>query len=55
MARQIEADIIEKHPDYVEIMDLMVLSAQTWVKFGLSMSELTELDDYTIALIRAGV
>ncbi len=55
MARQIEADILEKHRDYVEIIDYMSLSVLTWAKFGLSMKDLTQLDDYTLALIKAGV
>ncbi len=55
MYRQIEAQLIDEHPDYVEIVDLLALSAQTWPKFGLSISDLSEMDDYTIALIKVGV
>ena len=55
MVRQIEGDIMEKHPDYVEIIDYMSLSILTWAKFGLSMKDLTQLDEYTLALIKASV
>ena len=55
MARAIELDIINEHPDYVELLDLIVLSGKTWPKFGLDIVTLSNLDDYTLALLKESV
>ena len=50
--RQIEREIIENHPDYVEVYNLASIAAKTWPRFGLSIKDISQMDDYTLSLIR---
>lgn len=52
MVRRITARLVEEHPDYVELQNLLALAADTWPRFGISAGELAEMDDWTLALVR---
>ena len=52
MVKRLTRRLVEEHPDYVELHGLLALAADTWPRFGLSVGELAEMDDYTLALVR---
>lgn len=40
------------HPDYLELSNILHLASLTWPRFGLSAAELSQLDPYTLEMIK---
>lgn len=52
MARQVWANVAERHPAYVELHDVLSLAAETWPRFGIGAAELAEMDEMSLAQLR---
>jgi len=55
MAERLTAQIESEHPDFVELRYLLNLAAETWPRWGLSVAELSQLDEYTLQMLAIAV
>jgi hypothetical protein len=52
MSQQLTLSLAEEIPEYFEMQNILRLAAQTWPRFGISAGELSQLDAWTIELLR---
>jgi hypothetical protein len=55
MSQQLTLSLAEEIPEYFELNAILRIAAQTWPRFGISASELVNLDSWTLELLRVSL
>jgi hypothetical protein len=55
MAKQHYRRLAADYPEYLELVELLRLAGHTWPRWGLSVSDLAQMDDTTRAMIRVAL
>jgi hypothetical protein len=55
MSQQLAHSLAQEIPEYFEIQNILRLAAQTWPRFGISAGELSQLDSWTVELLRVSL
>jgi hypothetical protein len=55
MSRQLAHSLAQEIPEYFEMQNILRMAAQTWPRFGISAGELSQLDSWTVELLRVSL